>query len=415
MTTLDEQINKIREDFPILKRKVRNGVSLIYLDNAATTQKPKQVVDAISNYYLNVNANVHRGIHALSEEASEMYESAHKKTSDFIGANYEELIFIKNTTEGLNIVANGLKRSLHAGDEIVLTRAEHHSNLVPFIQIAKEKGIKIKYIDFIGFKDLDMSSAEAQITDKTKLLAFPHMSNVLGTITPVKELVKLAHDHGSLVLLDGAQSVPHIPLNVKDLGVDFMAFSGHKMLAPMGTGGLYGKEEHLDELDPQLFGGDMIKSVSYDDASWNVLPYKFEAGTPNVGGMVGLGEAITYLNNIGMNKVKEIEHYLTKYAMDKLSELDFIEVYGPDATKRGGVISFNVTGGKNGVFIHPHDVSTLLDEKGIAIRAGHHCAQPLMNAMNVPATSRISFYIYNSIEEIDKTIEALKEVQTVFN
>ncbi|MDH5403392.1 MAG: aminotransferase class V-fold PLP-dependent enzyme, partial [Candidatus Heimdallarchaeota archaeon] len=263
MTTLDEQINKIREDFPILKRKVRNGVSLIYLDNAATTQKPKQVVDAISNYYLNVNANVHRGIHALSEEASEMYESAHKKTSDFIGANYEELIFIKNTTEGLNIVANGLKRSLHAGDEIVLTRAEHHSNLVPFIQIAKEKGIKIKYIDFIGFKDLDMSSAEAQITDKTKLLAFPHMSNVLGTITPVKELVKLAHDHGSLVLLDGAQSVPHIPLNVKDLGVDFMAFSGHKMLAPMGTGGLYGKEEHLDELDPQLFGGDMIKSVSY--------------------------------------------------------------------------------------------------------------------------------------------------------
>lgn len=413
--SLDQSINKYREDFPILKRKIRDNKTLVYLDNAATTQKPIQVIEAISNYYSNINSNVHRGIHALSEEASELYEDAHQKTSDFIGADFKELVFTKNTTEGLNIVANGFLDRLQKGDEIVLSRFEHHSNLVPFQQLAHKTGATIKFIETENYELLDLGSAEKVITDRTKLVSFPHMSNVLGSISPVKELTKIAHDHGALVLVDAAQSVPHMKVDVKDIDCDFMAFAGHKMLAPMGTGGLYGKEEELEKLSPLLFGGDMIRSVSFEDATWNELPWKFEAGTPNVAGGIGLGTAVDYLNNIGMDKVRKIEHYLTDYAMKRLAELDYITVYGPPVDQRGGVISFNVNGGKNGIFVHPHDVSTIMDEEGIAIRAGHHCAQPLMEAMCVPATSRMSFYIYNTRDEIDFAIETLESVQKIFN
>lgn len=413
---IDNQIASIREDFPILKRRVRDNQLLVYLDNGATTQKPKQVIDTITHYYSHINANVHRGIHELSEEASELYEEAHQKVSDFLNAGFKEIVFTKNTTEAINTVAYGLASTINKGDEIVLSRMEHHSNLVPFQQLAKRTGAVIKFIEIENLDNLDLTSAEKVITDKTKLVSFPHMSNVLGSITPAKEIIEMAHEHGALTLLDAAQSVPHMKVDVKDLNADFLAFSGHKMLAPMGTGGLYGKEEHLEKLHPLLYGGDMIRSVDYEEATWNDLPWKFEAGTPNVSGGLGLGAAIDYLSNIGMDRVREIEHYLTEYAMKRLAELDFIEVYGPDASQRGGVISFNVTGGENGVFVHPHDVASVLDEKGIAIRAGHHCAQPLVTSiMSLPATSRMSFYIYNTTKEIDYTIDALTEVNNLFN
>ncbi|MCE7733349.1 MAG: cysteine desulfurase [Candidatus Heimdallarchaeota archaeon] len=418
MNTLQEletDIKLIRQDFPILQRKVRDNKPLIYLDNAATTQKPVQVIDAISHYYLNVNANVHRGIHALSEEASELYEQSHDVVSNFINAKFTEVVFTKNTTESTNIVAHGIKNILKKGDEIVISRFEHHSNLVPFQQLAANTGATLKYIENFGDQNLDLNSAENVITDKTKIVAFTHVSNVLGSITPAKEIIKIARDHGALTLLDAAQSVPHMKTDVKQLDCDFMAFSGHKMLGPMGTGVLYGKEEQLENLDPLLFGGEMIRYVSFEESTWNELPWKFEAGTPNVGGALGLGEAVRYLSNIGMDKVQLIEHQLTKYAMERMSELDYVTIYGPDIDNRGGVISFNVTGGEGGVFIHPHDVASILDEEGIAIRAGHHCAQPLMRSMDLPATSRMSFYIYNTKQEIDIAIDALEKVQNTFN
>lgn len=414
-TQLNKEILQIREDFPILKRTVKNGKQLVYFDNAATTQKPKQVVDAISEYYLKYNANVHRGIHTLSEEASQMYEKAHDTVSNFLNAAYEEVIFTRNTTEGLNTVAYGLEHMLGPSDEIVVSRLEHHSNLVPFQQLAMRTGATLKFMDLNKFESIDISSAENVITDNTKLVAFPHMSNVIGSIAPVKEITSIAHEHGAMVLLDGAQSVPHFDIDVKELDVDFLAFSGHKMLGPMGIGGLYGKEEMLEQVSPMQFGGDMISSVSYEDASWNRLPYKFEAGTPNVGGAIGLAAAIKYLQSVGMDKVQKIEHYLTEYAMDRLSELDYIKVYGPPADERGGVVSFNITGGDDGIFIHPHDVSQVMDEYGVAIRAGHHCAEPLMRLMEVPATSRMSFYLYNTISEIDIAIDAIEDVNKLFN
>lgn len=415
LTGLDSEILEIRKDFPILQRKVNNGKPLIYLDNAATTQKPKQVVDALSDYYLRYNANVHRGIHTLSEEASEKFEQSHQIVSDFLNAKYEEVIFTKNTTEGLNTVAYGLEPYFRKGDEIAVTRVEHHSNLVPFQQLARRTGASLRFIELDDYKTIDLNSAEKIISDSTKLVAFPHMSNVLGTITDVKKITQIAHDHGAKVLVDGAQSVPHLKVDVKELDVDFLAFSGHKMLAPMGTGGLYGKEEELELLHPMLFGGDMISTVSYEDAKWNRLPYKFEAGTPNVGGSIALAEAIKYLERLGMDKVRKIEHYLTEYALNRLEELDFVQVYGPSADQRGGVVSFNVTGGDGGFFVHPHDVSQVLDDHGVAIRAGHHCAEPLMRAMELPATSRMSFYIYNTKQEIDIAIEAIEEVNSLFN
>ena len=414
ISSIDDQINEIREDFPILNRQV-NGKQIIYFDNAATTQKPKSVVDALSNYYLNHNANVHRGIHLLSEEASLMFENAHSTVSNFLNAKYEEVIFTNNTTDSLNTVAYGLEKYIQPNDEIVLTRKEHHSNLVPFQQLAKRQNAKIRFIEITEDGMIDLASAAEIINSKTKIIAFPHMSNVLGSIAPVDELSKLGRENDSMIILDGAQSVPHMTMDMQNIDVDFMAFSGHKMLAPMGIGGLYGKEEMLEKLDPMKFGGDMISSVSYEDAKWNKLPYKFEAGTPNVGGAIALAAAIDYLNSIGMNNVRKIEHYLTNYALEKLKELDFVKIYGPDIDNRGGVISFNITGGDNGFFVHPHDVSQVMDDYGIAIRAGHHCAEPLMRHLEIPATSRMSFYIYNTIEEIDTSIQAIKEVNALFN
>ncbi len=407
-------INEIRKDFPILETKVREGVPLIYLDNAATTQKPRQVIDAISEYYLKYNANVHRGIHALSEIASEKYEDAHSKVAKFLNAKFSEIVFTKNTTEGLNLVAHGLRNLLSRGDEIVVTRMEHHSNLVPFQIVAKETGAVLKFIEMEDFEKLDLNSAEKVITDKTKLVSIPHMSNVLGTINPVKEIAQIAKEHDALMLVDGAQSVPHLKIDFKNLGIDFLSFSGHKMLAPMGIGGLVGREEVLANYEPLLYGGEMIRNVDYDIATWNDLPWKFEAGTPNVSGGIGLGVAVDYLQNIGMDKVHQIEYELTKYTLDRFEELDFVKVYGPDAEHRGGVVSFNVYN-DSGQLIHPHDVSTLLDENGIAIRAGHHCAQPLMKSMHIPATNRISFYIYNTKAEVDRTIEVLKQIKDIFN
>ncbi|MHA2502380.1 MAG: aminotransferase class V-fold PLP-dependent enzyme [Candidatus Kariarchaeaceae archaeon] len=413
--SLESLVGELRKDFPILSRKLKNDVPLIYFDNAATTQKPKQVIDKLAHYYLYSNANVHRGIHTLSEEASLMFEAAHQTVSDFLNVSYEELVFTRNTTEGLNTVAYGIEEIIGKGDEIVVSRLEHHSNLVPFQQLCRRTGASLKYMEITDDGIIDINSAEKVINDNTKLIAFPHMSNVLGSINPVKEIVDIAEQHDSMTLLDGAQSVPHLAMDMKDLNVDFMAFSGHKMLAPMGIGGLYGREEALQKLNPMQFGGDMISSVSYEDASWNVLPYKFEAGTPNVGGAIALAEAVNYLNKIGMDKVRNIEHYLTSYAMKRLEEMDYVKVYGPDLEHRGGVISFNITGGDNGFFVHPHDVSQVLDEHGVAIRAGHHCAEPLMRLMEVPATSRMSFYIYNTRAEIDIAIDAIAEVNSLFN
>lgn len=410
-----DTITTIRQDFPILNVKVRDNKPLIYLDNAATTQKPKQVIDAISNYYLKTNANVHRGIHALSEHASELYEDAHQIAANFLNAQFEEIIFTRNTTESNNIISHAYEERLTKGDEIVISKMEHHSNIVPFQHLAKKTGAILKVIDLHNFEGIDLHSAEQQITDRTKLVAIPHMSNVLGTINPVKELTSMAHEHGAEILVDGAQSVPHLRVDLKDLNVDYMSFSGHKMLAPMGIGGLFGKSELLDELEPLFYGGDMIRTVSYQDATWNVLPWKFEAGTPNVSGGIGLAEAINYLERVGMDKVRKIEHELTAYAMKRLLELPNVKIFGPqNADQRGGVISFNISNA-DGLLVHPHDVATILDEEGIAIRAGHHCAQPLMGELNVPATNRISFYIYNTFEEIDRTIEMLETSIKMFS
>ncbi len=412
-----DEIQKIREDFPILHETVRDGKKLVYLDNAATTQKPKQVVNAISEYYLKYNANVHRGIHALSEIASDMYDEAHQRMSDFLNAGFKEVAFVRNTTEALNVFTYGYEKFISKGDEIVVSRMEHHSNMIPFMKLAERTGATFKYIELNeDNSELDLTSAEEVITDKTKIVSVPHMSNVLGTINPVKKLADITHDAGALFVLDGAQSVPHMKVDVKDLKVDFMGFSGHKMMAPMGSGGFYGREELLDKLEPLFYGGDMIKVVTYKDVTWNDLPWKFEAGTPNVGGGIGLGAAVEYLQKLTMNKVRGIEHYLTEYAMKRLTEYDWVRTYGPSSIeKRGGVISFNVYN-NDGMLIHPHDVATLLDEEGIAIRAGHHCAQPLtVEKLCIPATNRMSFYIYNTTEEIDFTIDQLENVHKMFS
>ncbi len=406
MKTQQEIIN----DFPILKVSV-NGKRLVYLDNAATTQKPKQVIDAISNYYLEMNANVHRGVHYLSELASEEYEEAHRRVAKFINANgMEEIIFTRNTTESLNLLAYSLGlNELKKGDKVVVTRFEHHSNLVPWQQITRKVGAKLEFIEITDDGRLDMESAEKIIDDNTKIVSIVHMSNALGTILPVKEVSKLAKEHGAYMIADGAQSAPHMKIDVKDLGVDFFAFSGHKMLAPMGIGVLFGKQEILENIQPFLYGGDMIKLVTYDEAQWNHLPWKFEAGTPNVSGGIGLKVAVDYLEQVGFDTIHKIESDLTNYAYEKLSELPYIKIYGPEPKYRGAVISFAMEG------IHPHDIATLLDEDGVAVRAGHHCAQPLMKLLNTDATTRASFYLYNTREDVDILIESLQKIYKLFS
>ncbi len=397
-------VKKIREDFPILKRKVY-GKPLIYLDNAATTQKPRQVIQAITDYYEGYNSNVHRAVHKLSQEATRAYDEAHEKVASFISAKgMEEIVFTKNTTESINIVANALSKSLKSGDEIVLTQMEHHSNIVPWQQAAKRTGAKLRFLEIDGNGKLKKQQIQQIISKKTKVVAFTHVSNVLGTINPAKEIIAAAKEAGAVTVLDAAQSVPHMPVDVKELGCDFMAFSGHKMLAPTGIGVLYGREELLNTMEPLLYGGDMISEVSYSDAKWNELPWKFEAGTPNMEGAVGLGAAIDYLQKVGMDNIHEHEKNLTKIAMEKLSEIEGLKIYGPVAERRGGLVSFSMEG------VHNHDVSAMLDAQGIAVRGGHHCAMPLARLLGIAGTTRASFYLYNTAEEIEKLAAALETV-----
>ena len=399
--------NRIIRDFPILSRKV-NGKKLVYLDNAATSQKPKQVIEAVTKYYEGYNSNVHRAVHKLSGEATDAYDAAHEKTAGFIKASgYDEIVFTKNTTESLNVIANNFAQKLKPGDEILLTRMEHHSNIVPWLNAAKTTGAKIRYAEIDGNGTLDLEQFKSLINEKTQVVSVTHASNVLGTINPVKEIAEIAHDKNAVVSVDGAQSVPHLPVDVQKIDADFLAFSGHKMLGPTGIGVLYGKKELLEDVEPYSFGGDMISEVTYERATWNDLPWKFEAGTPNIAGAVGLAAAMDYLNGIGMDNVRDHNLNLTRYSTKRLSEIEGIETYGPAPEKKVGVISFNVKG------VHAHDVSSILDAEGIAVRGGHHCAMPLMKLLGVPGTARASFYLYNTPEEIDLFIQALGKIKKI--
>jgi cysteine desulfurase/selenocysteine lyase len=394
-------VQRVREDFPILKRQV-NGKPLVYLDNAATSQKPRAVIDALVSYYENTNANIHRGIHTLAEEATREYEEARSARS---------IVFVRNTTEAINIVAWTWGRtSLKPGDEIVVTEAEHHSNLVPWHLITEQTGAAIRAIPITDEGTLDLDAARRIIGPQTKLVAVAHMSNVLGTIHPVAELGRLAHAQGAKLLVDGAQSVPHLSTDVNDLDCDFLAFSGHKMLGPTGVGVLYAKTELLESLDPLFGGGGMIREVYLDHSTWADVPERFEAGTPNIGDVIALGTAVDYLSTVGMDNVRAHELAITTYALEKLHEQREVRLFGPsDPGLRGGVVSFYYAD------VHPHDVSTIVDQEGVAIRAGHHCCQPLMKRLGVPATVRASFYLYNTDEEVDVFTRSLNLVRGIFS
>ena len=411
MKTSTLNVAKIREDFPILSRKVRGGKQLVYLDNAATTQKPKQVIDAIYDYYMQYNANVHRAAYQLAEEATNAYEGARDKVAKFVNAKREEIIFVRNATEAINLVAYAWGReNVKKDDKVVITEFEHHSNLVPWQLLTQEKNAKLEYIriDDDGMLILD-DLYDILAKDHVKLVSVAHMSNVLGSIAPVQEIIKVCHEKNVPVMVDGAQSVPHMPVDVKKLDCEFMPFSAHKMLGPTGVGVLYAKREYLEKMPPFISGSDMIREVHKYETKWNDLPYKYESGTPNIADVIGYGAAIDYLNGIGMQNIRDHEKEITKYALDRITGVKGIHVYGtPDIEKRGGVISFNFGD------IHPHDLATILDEDGVAIRSGHHCAQVLMERLGVAATSRASFYIYNSKEEVDVLINALDRARMIF-
>ncbi|MBI5284674.1 MAG: cysteine desulfurase [Chloroflexi bacterium] len=404
-------IDKVREDFPILGRLV-HGRPLVYLDNAATTQKPRSVIDALVHYYEHYNANIHRGLHTLAEEATLAYEGAREKAGRFINAAHpgEEIIFTRNTTESINLVAQAWGRKfLKPGDEIVFSAMEHHSNLIPWQLIAAETGAVLRVIDIDDGGKLIWDDVQEKIGERTKIVAISQMSNVLGTINPIKEIAALAHRHGAVVLVDGAQSVPHMAVDVQDLDCDFLAFSSHKMLGPTGVGVLYGKRDVLNAMDPFLGGGEMIKRVTYETSTYADLPNKFEAGTPNIADVIAFGAAIDYLQALGMDAVRAHEIEMTRYAIDRLSAVDGIVVYGPkDAAEKGGAVTFNY--GE----LHPHDLSQVLDQHGIAIRAGHHCAQPLMRRLGVVATARASFYLYNRKDEVDALIDGIRASDRIF-
>ncbi len=406
LTKTSLNIEQIRNDFPILQRKIHSK-PLIYFDNAATSQKPRQVIEAMDDYYKNHNANIHRSIHQIGEEATELYEKAHERTADFINADsYQNIVFTKNTTESLNLLAYSLTSKLKKGDEIVISQMEHHSNFVPWQQLAKQRGLNLNFIRIDEEGNLDQNSVQENINKKTKIVSLTHVSNVLGTINPIKEIAKIAHENEAMMVVDGAQSVPHMPVDVKQLDADFFAFSGHKMLGPTGIGVLYGKKELLEEMQPFLYGGEMIREVSFDDTAFNELPWKFEAGTMNIAEAAGLSAAIDYLKNTGMEQIKNRDKELADYAMAQLKEIDWIKTYGP--RERGAVISFNVDG------VHAHDVAQILDSEGIAVRAGHHCCMPLMSVLGLAAAARASFYLYNTEKEIDNFIEALYKVKKIF-
>jgi len=400
---------KYRPDFPILMEKV-HGNDLIYFDNAATTQKPVQVIEAIDKYYRGTNANVHRAIHMLGEKATSGFEEARKKAAYFINAKSEkQIVFTRGTTESINLVANSWGRKfLEPGDEIILTEMEHHSNLIPWQLIAHQVGAKLIFIPFKEDGTLDFPVYEQILSNKTKLVAVTHMSNVFGTINPIKKIIRMAHDRGVPVLLDAAQSVPHLPIDVQHLDCDFLAFSSHKMLGPTGIGVLYAKVRLLENMDPYQGGGEMISSVWLENATWNEIPHKFEAGTPNIAGAFGLHAAMDYLETIGMENITLYEQEITTYAIDRLMEIEGMKIFG-SAPERGGNISFNLGN------IHPHDLAHYLDQQGIAVRAGHHCAQTLMRKLNIAATTRASFYFYNTFEEVDYFVDQLKNAKSFFN
>ncbi|EAC9534509.1 cysteine desulfurase [Listeria monocytogenes] len=403
-------IQKIRADFPILAQEI-NEKPLAYLDNAATSQKPKQVIEALTHYYEFDNANVHRGVHTLAARATDAYESARGKVAKFIHAReVAEIIFTRGTTSAINLVVDSYaEANIEAGDEIVISYLEHHSNLIPWQQLAKRKGAVLKYIELEEDGTISVEQAKKTIGEKTKIVALAHVSNVLGTITPIKEIAAIAHQFGAVILVDGAQAVPHMEVDVVDLDADFYAFSGHKMMAPTGIGALYGKRELLDAMEPTEFGGEMIDFVELYDSTWKELPWKFEAGTPIIGGAIALGAAIDYLAEVGLANIHAHEQALASYAIEEMSKIEGITIYGPkDASKRCGLVTFNLEG------THPHDIATILDEDGIAIRAGHHCAQPLMKWLDVSSTARASFYIYNTKEEIDALIDGLKLTKEYF-
>ena len=403
--TLD--VETVRRDFPILSREI-HGHRLVYLDSGASSQKPLAVIEAVNQLYRENYANIHRGVYTLSEEATAAYEHAHEQVSRFINADFEEVIFTKNTTESLNLVAYAWGLSnLRDGDEIVTTQLEHHSNIVPWQQIARRTGATVRYIRVDAQGKLDMDHAAELIGPRTKMVSVTHVSNVLGTIIPVYELGRMAHAQGALICVDGAQSIPHMAIDVRTLDCDFFAFSGHKMLGPTGVGGLYGKRDILEQMEPFLFGGDMISEVTFEGATWNDLPWKFEAGTGPIAQGVGLGAAVDYLQDLGMEAVHAHEQALVSYALDQMRQVQDLDIYGPDAHERGGVISFNLQG------VHPHDMASILDQQGVAIRGGHHCAMPLMQVLGVNGTSRASFYIYNTIDDVDMLIEAVGEARRI--
>jgi cysteine desulfurase/selenocysteine lyase len=401
---------ELRNDFPIFKKKI-NGKDLVYLDNASTTQKPYSVIESITDFYSNYNSNIHRAVYQLAEEATELYEHSRDKIANFINVRPEEIIFTRNTTESINLIAHSWARSnLKKDDVIAITEIEHHSNIVPWQILCQEIGTRLEYvgIDESGFLDVEYL-IELISSKKVKLVSISHMSNVLGTIVPIERIIKTAHQYDIPVIVDGAQSVPHMPVDVKKLDCDFLVFSAHKMLGPTGVGVLYAKKEFLEKMKPFMGGGDMIKEVFKFHTNYNEVPYKFEAGTPNIADVVGFGAAIEYLEKIGMENIRKHEISLTEYALESMQSLKYITIYGPtDSNFRGGVISFNIAD------IHPHDLATIMNDHGIAIRSGHHCAQVLMQRLDVPATSRASFYIYNTKEEIDKFVNAIKEAGRIF-
>jgi cysteine desulfurase/selenocysteine lyase len=403
-------VKRIREDFPVFKRETKPGIPLFYLDSTATSQKPLVVIEAMNEYYHRSNANIHRGIHTLAEEATAMYESAREKVAKFINApSSKQVIFTRNTTESINLVAYTWARAnLQGGDLVILTEMEHHSNLVPWQILRAERGIRLEFMPVSEDGLLDLTSLTTLLDQSPKLLSFAHMSNVLGTINPAKEMIAKAHAAGAITLVDGAQSVPHFATDVQDLDVDFLAFSAHKMVGPTGIGVLYGKQNLLEEMPPFLGGGDMIKAVHLREFTPNSLPHKFEAGTPAIAEAVGFGAAVDYLTSIGMDAIAAHEYEITEYALERLEEIPGVQVFGPDVQNKGGVVAFTFDG------VHPHDVSQILDGVGVAVRAGHHCAQPLHEKFGIPATTRASFYLYNLKEEVDKLVEGMYKVKEIF-
>ena len=404
-------IKELKKLFPILDQEI-NGNPLVYLDSAATSQKPIQVIEAVSNYYRQLNSNVHRGVHTLGTRATDAYEGAREKVRKFIHAkSIEEVIFTRGTTTALNVVASSYgKNNLHEGDEIVTTYMEHHSNIIPWQQVAKATGATLKYIPLQEDGSLSLEDVRATITTNTKIVAVTLVSNVLGVINPIKEIAKIAHENGAVMVVDGAQGAPHLAIDVQDLDCDFLGFSGHKMCGPTGIGVLYGKKHLLENMEPVEFGGEMIDFVGLYESTWKELPWKFEGGTPIIAGAIGLGAAIDFLQEIGLDKILEHEHKLAAYTLEKMSTIEGLTIYGPkEAEKRAGVVTFNLSD------VHPHDVATVLDAEGIAVRAGHHCAQPLMKWLDVSATARASFYLYNTEEDIDKLVEGLAKTKEYFS